>query len=92
MIFPDKKIYAKHILHSFLVIKKFIKHFFFFVFISFIETSCTVHAGVPEEIVKRAAAVLDTVSNNNHVERLCNENISAQDRQCKVKFQFQDSN
>ncbi|KAK8467153.1 hypothetical protein PHAVU_008G268900 [Phaseolus vulgaris] len=39
--------------------------------------------GVPEEIVKRAAAVLDAVSNNNHVERLCNENISAQDRQYK---------
>ncbi|XP_027939204.1 DNA mismatch repair protein MSH5 isoform X1 [Vigna unguiculata] len=44
---------------------------------------CALLAGVPEEIVKRAAAVLDTVSNNNHVERLCNENISAQDRQCK---------
>ncbi|RDX94352.1 DNA mismatch repair protein MSH5, partial [Mucuna pruriens] len=46
-------------------------------------TSCTVHAGVPDEIIKRAAAVLDAVSNNNHVERLCNENISAQDRQYK---------
>ncbi|BAT80701.1 hypothetical protein VIGAN_03029900 [Vigna angularis var. angularis] len=44
---------------------------------------CALLAGVPEEIVKRAAAVLDAVSNNNHVERLCNENISAQDRQCK---------
>ncbi|KAK8467156.1 hypothetical protein PHAVU_008G268900 [Phaseolus vulgaris] len=44
---------------------------------------CALLAGVPEEIVKRAAAVLDAVSNNNHVERLCNENISAQDRQYK---------
>ncbi|KAH1263728.1 DNA mismatch repair protein MSH5 [Glycine max] len=39
--------------------------------------------GVPEEIIKRAAAVLDAISNNNHVERLCNENVSAQDRQYK---------
>ncbi|KAL2582651.1 hypothetical protein AAZV13_14G021100 [Glycine max] len=39
--------------------------------------------GVPEEIIKRATAVLDTVSNNKHVERLSNENISAQDRQYK---------
>ncbi|KAG4964372.1 hypothetical protein JHK85_039347 [Glycine max] len=46
-------------------------------------TSFTVHAGVPEEIIKRATAVLDTVSNNKHVERLSNENISAQDRQYK---------
>ncbi|KAL2316742.1 hypothetical protein Fmac_030618 [Flemingia macrophylla] len=44
---------------------------------------CALLAGVPDEIIKRAAAVLDAVSNNDHVERLCNENISAQDRQCK---------
>ncbi|CAJ1971414.1 unnamed protein product [Sphenostylis stenocarpa] len=44
---------------------------------------CALLAGVPEEIVKRAAAVLEAVSNNNHVERLSNENISAQDRQYK---------
>ncbi|KAL2582654.1 hypothetical protein AAZV13_14G021100 [Glycine max] len=44
---------------------------------------CALLAGVPEEIIKRATAVLDTVSNNKHVERLSNENISAQDRQYK---------
>nr|KYP73420.1 MutS protein isogeny 5 [Cajanus cajan] len=44
---------------------------------------CALLAGVPDEIIKRAAAVLDAVSNNDHVERLCNENISAQDRQYK---------
>lgn len=44
---------------------------------------CALLAGVPEEIIKRAAAVLDAISNNNHVERLCNENVSAQDRQYK---------
>lgn len=54
--------------------------------------SCIVHAGVPHEIIKRAAAVLDAVSKNNCVERLCNENISAQDDQYKVSFQFQESN
>ncbi|KAK7320377.1 hypothetical protein VNO77_29795 [Canavalia gladiata] len=44
---------------------------------------CALLAGVPDEIIKRAAVVLDAVSNNNYVERLCNENISAQDRQYK---------
>ncbi|XP_027368588.1 DNA mismatch repair protein MSH5 [Abrus precatorius] len=42
---------------------------------------CALLAGVPDEIIKRAAVVLDAVSNNNYIERLCNENISAQDRQ-----------
>lgn len=32
--------------------------------------------------------MLDTVSNNKHVERLSNENISAQDRQYKVSSIF----
>ncbi|XP_043810856.1 DNA mismatch repair protein MSH5 isoform X5 [Manihot esculenta] len=44
---------------------------------------CALLAGVPAEVIKRAAVVLDAIGNNNHVERLCNENISAQDKQCK---------
>lgn len=32
--------------------------------------------------------MLDAISNNNHVERLCNENVSAQDRQYKVSSIF----
>ncbi|KAL5738710.1 hypothetical protein ACOSP7_031471 [Xanthoceras sorbifolium] len=36
--------------------------------------------GVPEEVIKRAAYVLDAVQNNKHVERLSYENISAQDQ------------
>ncbi|KAK7300056.1 hypothetical protein RJT34_10888 [Clitoria ternatea] len=44
---------------------------------------CALLAGVPDEIIKRAAVVLDAVSNNNYVERVCNEKISAQDRQYK---------
>ncbi|XP_057441153.1 DNA mismatch repair protein MSH5 isoform X2 [Lotus japonicus] len=44
---------------------------------------CALLAGVPDEIIKRAAVVLDAVSNNNCVERLCNEHVSAQDDQYK---------
>jgi DNA mismatch repair protein MSH5 len=47
---------------------------------------------VPDEIIKRAAVVLDAVSKNNCVERLCDENISAQDGEYKVSFQCQKSN
>ncbi|XP_048323609.2 DNA mismatch repair protein MSH5 isoform X3 [Ziziphus jujuba] len=35
--------------------------------------------GVPEEVIKRAAFVLEANGQNKHVERLCNESISAQD-------------
>ncbi|KZV16500.1 hypothetical protein F511_10112 [Dorcoceras hygrometricum] len=38
---------------------------------------------VPEEIIKRATCVLDAIGNNKNVERLCHENISAQDKQYK---------
>ncbi|CAJ2633956.1 unnamed protein product [Trifolium pratense] len=44
---------------------------------------CALLAGVPDEIIKRAEVVLDAVSQNNCVERLCNENISAQDDEYK---------
>lgn len=41
---------------------------------------CALLAGVPEEIIKRAAFILDTVGSSDYVERLCNENLSAQDQ------------
>ncbi|KAJ4725114.1 DNA mismatch repair protein MSH5 [Melia azedarach] len=44
---------------------------------------CALLAGVPEEVIKRAAYVLDAVQNNNHVERWSHENISALDQQYK---------
>jgi len=42
--------------------------------------------GVPIDVVKRAAVVLDAIGNSQHVERLSNENIEAQDQQYKVSF------
>ncbi|XP_057724377.1 DNA mismatch repair protein MSH5 [Arachis stenosperma] len=44
---------------------------------------CALLAGVPHEIIKRAAVVLDAVANNMCVERLCNDNITARDHQYK---------
>ncbi|KAG7957658.1 hypothetical protein I3843_11G186700 [Carya illinoinensis] len=44
---------------------------------------CAQLAGVPGEVIKRAAFVLDAIGNNKHIERLCNKNISAQDQQYK---------
>ncbi|XP_054819535.1 DNA mismatch repair protein MSH5-like isoform X3 [Prosopis cineraria] len=44
---------------------------------------CALLAGVPNEVIERAEVVLDAAINNKRVERLCNENISAQDRQYK---------
>ncbi|XP_059664842.1 DNA mismatch repair protein MSH5 isoform X2 [Cornus florida] len=44
---------------------------------------CALLAGVPEEVIRRAGLILDTIGNDNHVERLCNEKISAQDQQYK---------
>ncbi|CAL5335672.1 unnamed protein product [Camellia sinensis] len=35
--------------------------------------------GVPEEVIKRAASLLNAIGNNNHVDQLCNDKISAQD-------------
>ncbi|RXH82842.1 hypothetical protein DVH24_003340 [Malus domestica] len=37
--------------------------------------------GVPEEVIQRASFILDAHGNNKHVERLCNENVSAMDQQ-----------
>uniref|UniRef100_A0A9I9EDN2 DNA mismatch repair proteins mutS family domain-containing protein n=1 Tax=Cucumis melo TaxID=3656 RepID=A0A9I9EDN2_CUCME len=36
--------------------------------------------GVPDEVIKRAAFVLDAMDNHKHVERLHNENLSTQDK------------
>ncbi|XP_075522973.1 DNA mismatch repair protein MSH5 isoform X2 [Primulina tabacum] len=44
---------------------------------------CAILAGVPEEIIKRATCLLDSNGNNKNVERLCHDNISAQDQQYK---------
>ncbi|CAK7350129.1 unnamed protein product [Dovyalis caffra] len=44
---------------------------------------CALLAGIPEEVIKRAAFILDSVGNGNYAERLCNGNISAQDQQNK---------
>ncbi|XP_038903567.1 DNA mismatch repair protein MSH5 isoform X4 [Benincasa hispida] len=41
---------------------------------------CALLAGVPDEVIKRAAFVLDAMENNKHVERLHNENLSVQDK------------
>ncbi|KAH9614022.1 hypothetical protein KSS87_017478 [Heliosperma pusillum] len=40
-------------------------------------------AGIPEDVIKRAALILDATTDNNHVERLSNENLTAQDQQYK---------
>ena len=40
--------------------------------------------GVFEGVIKRASLVLDAIQDNKHIERLSNENISAQDQQYKV--------
>ncbi|CAN6557834.1 unnamed protein product [Malus baccata var. baccata] len=42
---------------------------------------CALLAGVPEEVIQRASFILDAHGNNKHVERLCNENVSAMDQQ-----------
>ncbi|GMH05755.1 hypothetical protein Nepgr_007595 [Nepenthes gracilis] len=45
---------------------------------------CALLAGVPEDLITRAASILDAIGNNKHVERLCNEQLTAQDQQYKV--------
>ncbi|KAL3508470.1 hypothetical protein ACH5RR_027871 [Cinchona calisaya] len=42
---------------------------------------CALLAGVFEEVIKRASVVLDSIQDNKQIERLSNENISAQDEQ-----------
>ncbi|XVE50681.1 hypothetical protein DITRI_Ditri01bG0182800 [Diplodiscus trichospermus] len=45
---------------------------------------CALLAGVPEEVINRAAIILDATENNKNVKRLCNEKISAKDQQYKA--------
>lgn len=40
--------------------------------------------GVFEGVIERASLVLDFIQDNKHIERLNNENISAQDQYYKV--------
>ena len=40
--------------------------------------------GVFEEVIERASLVLDAIQNSKHIERLGNDDISAQDQQYKV--------
>ncbi|KAF3621222.1 hypothetical protein FXO38_13844 [Capsicum annuum] len=42
-----------------------------------------VPAGLPDEVLERAAVILDTLKNDNQVEKLGSENIIAQDQQYK---------
>ncbi|XP_056866721.1 DNA mismatch repair protein MSH5 [Raphanus sativus] len=44
---------------------------------------CALLAGVPEEVVKRAAIVLDAFESNNNVDKLNLDNISSQDQAFK---------
>ncbi|KAF4349829.1 hypothetical protein G4B88_026707 [Cannabis sativa] len=45
-----------------------------------LETELISCVGVSEEVIKRAASLLEFIGENKHVERLCNESISAQDQ------------
>lgn len=44
---------------------------------------CALLAGIPKEVLKRAACVLEAVRSNNQVERLSDEKILARDQQYK---------
>ncbi|CAM8902860.1 unnamed protein product [Rhodiola kirilowii] len=44
---------------------------------------CALLAGVPEEVIKRASYVLDTIESDEHVERLCSDRILTQDQKYK---------
>ncbi|CAH2053214.1 unnamed protein product, partial [Thlaspi arvense] len=45
---------------------------------------CALLAGVPEEVVKRAAIVLDAFESNNNIDKLSLDNISSQDQAFKA--------
>ncbi|KAL2472956.1 DNA mismatch repair protein MSH5 [Forsythia ovata] len=45
---------------------------------------CALLAGVSEEVIKRAACILDSIGNNKNIERISSEDISAQDQLYKV--------
>lgn len=45
-------------------------------------------AGVPREVIERAASVLNRMGNNQQIDRLSSAAISAQDQQYKVQDNF----
>ncbi|CAA3014557.1 DNA mismatch repair MSH5 [Olea europaea subsp. europaea] len=45
---------------------------------------CALLSGVPEEVIKRAACVLEATGNKKNIERVCSEDISAQDQLYKA--------
>ncbi|XP_039170674.1 DNA mismatch repair protein MSH5 isoform X2 [Eucalyptus grandis] len=45
---------------------------------------CALLAGLPKEVIRRAALLQEVKGNNQPVDRLCNENISAQDQRYKA--------
>ncbi|XP_063944989.1 DNA mismatch repair protein MSH5 isoform X3 [Daucus carota subsp. sativus] len=44
---------------------------------------CALLAGIPEDVIRRAAYVLDATGHDRHIERLSCDNISTQDQQYK---------
>ncbi|OIT32642.1 dna mismatch repair protein msh5 [Nicotiana attenuata] len=44
---------------------------------------CGQLAGLPHEVLKRAALILDTLKNDNQIERLSRDNVIARDQQYK---------
>ncbi|KAL3733471.1 hypothetical protein ACJRO7_022920 [Eucalyptus globulus] len=58
---------------------------------------CALLAGLPKEVIRRAALLQEVMGNNQPVDRLCNEKISAQDQRYKkavdkmLAFDSQDS-
>ncbi|KAJ0601901.1 putative DNA mismatch repair protein MutS [Helianthus annuus] len=44
---------------------------------------CALLAGVPQEVIKRAAFILDATTKGIHIDRACDEKITAQDEQYK---------
>lgn len=52
--------------------------------VSFDNSSVLVPVGLPHEVLKRAALILDTLKNDNQIERLRRDNVIARDQQYKV--------
>ncbi|CAH9108394.1 unnamed protein product [Cuscuta epithymum] len=44
---------------------------------------CALLAGIPQEVVKRAVAILDALKNDRHIERLQSENVLVRDQHYK---------
>uniref|UniRef100_A0A7N0VGJ2 Uncharacterized protein n=1 Tax=Kalanchoe fedtschenkoi TaxID=63787 RepID=A0A7N0VGJ2_KALFE len=48
---------------------------------------CALLAGVPEEVIKRASYILDVTERDEHVERLCNDQLLLKDQNYKDAVQ-----